>query len=50
MKKEKTEKESYAKCKKGAHHFGPTADPWYNKCYNCPAIVKNLSIKIKSVK
>jgi len=49
MKKE-TDKEPYGKCKRGAHRFGPTGDPWYEKCYNCPAIKKNLSIKIKSVK
>lgn len=48
--KEKEEKPAYSKCKKGNHHFGPTGDPWYQKCYKCSAIKKNLSIKVKSTK
>lgn len=48
MPKEKEVKEK--KCKNGAHNFGPTGNPWFDKCYFCPAIRKKESIKIKSVK
>lgn len=37
------------KCTRGAHSFGPTADPWYQKCYFCPAIKQNASIKVLAV-
>lgn len=36
-------------CPRGAHAFGPTMDPWYEKCYHCPALKRNASIKVKSV-
>lgn len=49
-KKKEPSTEAYAKCKYGGHAFGPTGDPWYEKCYKYPAIRKKDSIKIKSVK
>lgn len=36
-------------CKNGAHKFTDSLDPWYEKCYFCPAVRKKTSIKVKPV-
>lgn len=50
MKREKEKAEPYGKCKRGAHMFGPTGDPWYEKCYHCPALRRKESITVDAVK
>lgn len=45
-----SKEEPYSKCKNGNHSFSPTLDPWYEKCYRCPAVRQVKSVKVKSVK